>query len=132
MATITEVIGAMSPVQPAAATAIVKSPSTSGDTKLVTHVLLPAVAAAALGAFFCKKHRILGAIGGAAIGGGAYPISQGGDARSTAFWRLGAVGAGTLLALRARKPMKSALWYGAGAGAVVAGNYAIGHKSLFW
>lgn len=126
-----EILGAVSPVAPQAAQALVKSPSApSMDTRRVmTEVALPAAVGAVLAVMRYKKHKVLAAISGAAIGASIMPIVKDasvipGENRKTALLHLGVIGAAVYGSLRYRK--HPALGYvGAGVAAGLVAQYGI-------
>jgi hypothetical protein len=65
--------------------------------KFATHSVVPGLATGVLGAVFWKKHRVLGFLGGSAVGTSAYTLATGnkilGYGRARAVANLGMVGA---------------------------------------
>lgn len=99
---VVDLLGAVAPAAGPAAQAMTKQKSSADMGKALTHSLLPGLAVGAAGAYFWRKHRVLGFLGGSALGAVAYPLYKGED-RAKAGLCLGAVGAGVFASLKWKK-----------------------------
>jgi hypothetical protein len=100
-----DLLGAVTPAAPAVTKALVAPKPVAKEHQMAAvfkERVLPGVVAGAVGAYFFKKHRVLGALGGLAVGSTAYPIVKDED-RTRNLCYLAAAGAGVAGSLYAQK-----------------------------
>lgn len=103
-------------------------PTRSGGHSLgsIVKEVIPGVIGGALGALVFKKHRVLGLLGGHALGSTAYQLYRNdGDDREIALYRLGIEGAGIAGAL-AFKKHRALGWIGGVASAAAVSTFIPG------
>ena len=103
MATIMDVLGAAAtatvPAQPAFKKALSQR---TLDSETVMYSMIPGLVAAGAGAFLWKKHRVLGALGGFALGAAVSPVAKDED-RTKVLCGVGATGLGIFASLKWKK-----------------------------
>lgn len=114
------IVKAMTPPDQAIEGAAAASPETKPSVSKSMLGLAPGLAGGGAGALAWKKHRVLGFLGGHALGSNVYPIFRGSaQERKSALCRLGIEGSGVAGALMLKKKMHPVLGWLVG---IVAGT----------